>query len=146
MFLAASSLVIVTSLSAGPLQVTKDKMLNDLDIIKNTFEVKYGPAEWKKEYADWSLDEQIDLAKVKVLETKNITIKDYQRILLGFFNSTRDYHVGVSFYSTEAAFLPFRIHSTEGKYYIAWVYSPFFYGLGLQPVFLRGEKSFEKRR
>jgi hypothetical protein len=59
-------------------QDVKTKMMMDLDIIKNTFEVKYAPAEWKKIYADWELDTEIDLAKVKVLETSSITVKDYQ--------------------------------------------------------------------
>lgn len=107
----------------------KDKMMQDLDIIQNTFEVRYAPADWKKIYADWDLQNEIDLAKVRVLETPNITVKDYQRILLQFFNSTKDYHVGVSFYSTETAVLPFRIHSAKGKYYVAWVLSSLFDGL-----------------
>lgn len=107
----------------------KDKMMLDLDIIQNTFDVKYAPADWKKNYAEWDLQNEIDLAKVKVLETPNITVKDYQRILQQFFNSTKDYHVGVSFYSTETAVLPFRIHSAKGKYYIAWVLGSMFDGL-----------------
>jgi hypothetical protein len=107
-------------------QDVKTKMMMDLDIIKNTFEVKYAPAEWKKIYADWELDTEIDLAKVKVLETSSITVKDYQRILLEFFNSPKDYHVGISFYSTETAVLPFRVHSAKGKYYVAWVMNSLF--------------------
>lgn len=100
---------------------TKEKMMNDLDIIKSTFEVKYAPKEWKKIFNNWELEEQINLAKVKIAETDNITVKDFQRILHQFFSSTKDYHVGVQFYSTEMAMLPFRVHSTHGKYYVAWV-------------------------
>lgn len=110
-------------------QDTKDRMVMDLDIIKNTFEIKYAPADWKKFYADWDLQNEMDRAKVKVLESPDITIKDYQRIVLEFFNSTKDYHVGVSFYSTEAAMLPFRVHSAKGKYYVAWVLDYLFVGL-----------------
>lgn len=99
----------------------KSKMLEDLDVIKNTFEVKYAPAEWKKIYADWDLKEQIDIAKAKVLSTDQISIKKYQQILKSFFNSTCDYHVGVHFYSTAASFLPFRVQSAGNRYFIAWV-------------------------
>ncbi|MFQ5728908.1 MAG: protease-like activity factor CPAF [Waddliaceae bacterium] len=110
-------------------QEIKDKMVADLEIIKKTFEVKYAPAEWKKEYTNWDLEEKMNLAKVKVLDSPGISIKDFQRIVLDFFNSTKDYHVGVSFYSTEAAFLPFRVHSAKGKYFVAWVSNQYFAGL-----------------
>lgn len=100
----------------------KDQMINDLNKIKSTFSVKYAPTDWKKSYANWDLTSQIETAKVKLEEKENITVKDFQRILKDFFNSTKDYHVGVQFYSTEVAVLPFRIHSAQGKYYIAWVY------------------------
>nr|MBA2727035.1 hypothetical protein [Parachlamydiaceae bacterium] len=63
----------------------KDKMLRDLDIIKSTFEVRYAPYEWKKDYAAWSLDEEIDLAKAKIESSENMTVHDYQRILHSFF-------------------------------------------------------------
>lgn len=101
---------------------TKNKMVADLDSIKSIFAVMYAPAEWKREYTNWDLDEQINRAKITVEGADGVTLKDFQRTLLGFFNSTKDYHVGVGFYSTEAAFLPFRVHSTNGKYYVAWVH------------------------
>lgn len=107
--------------------VNKDqinKMMDDLDIIKNTFEVKYAPAEWKKSYANWDLNEQINLAKRNIKKNPKITVKDYQHILKQFFNSTRDYHVGVQFFSTELALLPFGIQSAEGKYFFTWTMSP----------------------
>lgn len=115
----------------------RDKMLADLDIIKNTFEVKYAPTEWKRTFTQWDLEEQVSIAKTKVLDADVLNLKDFQHILQEFFNATKDYHVGVQFFSTEMAFLPFRIQSApvqhleenqinERKYYIAWVYHPFF--------------------
>lgn len=102
-------------------QFIKEKMMGDLDIIKNTFDVKYAPADWKKIYADWDLDEQINLAKAKVLASENLTTKEFQRIVSEFFKSTRDYHVGVYFFSTESAFLPFRVQGVNDKYFIGWI-------------------------
>lgn len=102
-------------------QLLKTKMLSDLDIIKNTFEVKYAPAEWKKHYAQWDLEEKISEAKAKVLAKDHITVRDYQKILSSFFNSTRDYHVSVQFHSTSVASLPFRVQGANGRYFIAWI-------------------------
>lgn len=110
------------TMTLGKTQIDlQEKMLRELDILKNTFDVKYAPAEWKKSYSGWDLEEQITRAKVKVLASKNISIKDFQQIVKTFFNSTRDYHVGAYFFSTESAFLPFRVQSVNNKYFVIWV-------------------------
>ncbi|MBA3958705.1 MAG: protease-like activity factor CPAF [Parachlamydiaceae bacterium] len=99
----------------------KQQMLQDLDVIENAFRVNYAPAEWKKNYCGWDLHEQINSAKQKVTSANYITIYDYQRILKDFFKSTQDYHVSPKFYSTASAMLPFRVHSAQGRYFLAWV-------------------------
>lgn len=50
-----------------------------------------------------------------------ISVRDYQRMLKALFHSARDYHTSIYFYSTAKAFLPFRIQSAEGRYFITWV-------------------------
>lgn len=127
--IVSSLFLLLCTFSISAIEPTREKMLENLDIIKNSFETYYAPSDWKKQYADWDLDEKIAEAKIAVLDAEQMTVKDYQRILKQFFLSTKDYHVGISFYSTEEAFLPFRIHGAEGKYYIAWVYHPVFSGL-----------------
>lgn len=107
------------ALNAEPL--IKQRMLEELSIIDYTFDVKYAPAEWKKKYAGWDLQEQINKAKIAVSVKENISIKDFQRILLAFFKSTRDYHVDVTYNSTEMAFLPFRIQGANGRYFFVWI-------------------------
>lgn len=99
----------------------KTKMLQDLDVIKSIFETKYAPFEWKKSHFGWSLEEQINLAKIKILTFDSLTVKDYQRILHSFFISTCDYHVHDSYYSTEFALLPFKVKGVNGKYFISGV-------------------------
>lgn len=99
----------------------KDRMLRDLDFIQNTFEVKYAPADWKKRYADWDLQTEIEKAKEQVLLCDDISIKSFQRIVSQFFKSTKDYHVGVTFWSTEWASLPFRVYGANGKYFITYI-------------------------
>ena len=120
-FLCVSFSLPLTGFSVCTVKDQKNNMASDLDVIKNTFAIKYAPAEWKKTYANWDLEEQIALAKKKVNESKKISVKDYQRILQQFFTSTRDYHVGVHYFSTEVAILPFRVASANGKYFISWI-------------------------
>lgn len=96
----------------------KAKMLQDLDIIKSTFETRYAPYEWKKTYFGWSLEDEINIARVKILSLESLSVKDYQKILHAFFISTCDYHVHDEYYSTELSILPFSVKSANGKYYI----------------------------
>lgn len=116
-------------------QHIKSKMILDLEMIKNSFQVKYAPAEWKKNYTGWDLNKQIALAKNKIQATKKVSLKDFHRILLKLFNSPKDYHVGITFLSTEAAILPFRIHGSNGRYFIAWAFQEYcdVVGISLKP-------------
>src|SRR5690606_38081697 len=89
----------------------KDQMYADLDIIKHAFEVKYAPTEWKNLCYGWNLNEQIEKTKKEIANTENITLKEFHRILARLFNSPRDYHVNISFYSTEFSAIPMRLQS-----------------------------------
>lgn len=102
-------------------EVSKNKMTQDIDLIKNILNVKYAPAEWKKSYAGWDLDAEVQDVKNKIGQNKILSTRDYQKILLNFFNSMQDYHVTVDFYATEMSILPFRLHGVNGRYFIAWV-------------------------
>lgn len=96
----------------------KRRVLSDLETIRHIFEVKYAPLQWKGEYAKWTLDAAIEEAKNKISSLQNPTIKECQVIVRDFFNSTRDYHVGVRFFSTESASLPFMIKGAQKRYFI----------------------------
>lgn len=97
------------------------RMLDDLNFIKNSFEFKYAPARWKKENFGWDLNESISGIKKAVLAKNDISIKDFQVQLKGFFNNVKDYHVGISFFSTERANLPFWIKGTENKFFVSYI-------------------------
>lgn len=96
----------------------KSEMIETLNIIKNSFQVSYAPKDWKKTFNGWNLNDEIDKAKKKILALDSKEIKDFQRILVDFFRSPQDYHVAIKFFSTESAFLPFKIRSAEGRYFI----------------------------
>lgn len=115
------------------LTAMQEAMWRDLDHIKNMVEAYYAPIERKKTYHGWDLDLEIDKAKQKVLEASPLSAKAYQKILLQFFKSMKDYHVMVRFFSTEKASLPFQVASAEGRYFIQYIdrskLSPFHYPL-----------------
>jgi PDZ domain/Peptidase family S41 len=100
-------------------QALKNRMMSDLDVIQNVFEVSYAPREWKKSFAGWDLYVEIQKAKDQIQSADHISIKAFQKIARSFFNSTKDYHVGVWFYSTESAHLPFKVQGAQGRYFIA---------------------------
>jgi hypothetical protein len=117
-FLCTSSAIFAVP---GGQTLTKKRVLSDLDCIHNFFEVKYAPKFWKHDFANWDLDNSIEEAKNKVESYPSPTLKECQIIVRDFFNSTRDYHVGVRFFSTESATLPFLVKGAEGRYFVCYV-------------------------
>lgn len=99
----------------------KAKMLEDLDFLKGFMEVGYAPATWKRTRYGWNLETEMAKAKTRVLGTNPISIKDFQRIVRDFFCTTKDYHVHVSFFSTEHATLPFLVTGAEGRYFFSYI-------------------------
>ncbi len=118
-FLAAClvGILLTGSCFASPI-LTKRRVLSDLDCLHTMFDVKYAPRMWKGEYANWSLDQEIQNAKNKIANMHNPSLKECQIVVRDFFNSARDYHVGVRFYSTESASLPFLIKGAENRYFV----------------------------
>lgn len=101
---------------------SQERMLGDLDSIRNAFKVLYAPAEWKNKFLGWDLDTEIEKAKANVIASSGkMTTKDFQILVKNFLNSTRDYHVSVVFYSSEKASLPFRVKGAGGKYFISYI-------------------------
>lgn len=113
---------LIGSLVAAPApELIRKRAMADLDCIRNMFEVKYAPKEWKREFAKWDLNVSIQQAKNRIKSLRSPSLKDCQIILRDFFNSTKDYHVGVRFFSTEAATLPFLVKSAGERYFICYV-------------------------
>lgn len=96
----------------------RQTMLADLDSIKNIFEARYAPAEWKGELNGWSLDAEVLKAKEAVNAQQPVSVAEYRKIVKRLFASTQDYHVSVSFHSTAVAVLPLSLTESGGRYYI----------------------------
>lgn len=114
---------------------SKKRMVADLDIIKNEFQINYAPMRWKKQHMDWDLEREIAIAGEKILSSDNLTCRDYQQIMRDLFNSMQDMHVGVNFYSTEFSVLPFLVQGVDNRYFVIWRDDSWAeaYGIALQP-------------
>ena len=121
MLYVAGCLWMTQSLMGITQDQKKTKMIEDLEVIKHHFDIAYAPLEWKKEHLGWDLEEAYQKAKTQILDARSLTTKQFQGILRRFFNSLKDYHVSVQFYSTESATLPFMIRGAEGRYFIDWI-------------------------
>lgn len=118
-FLLASFLPLVRVEVLASQEKAKALMQSQLDAFDGLFKTQYAPLEWKESYLQWSLDEEITVAKQQVTAIENITVKDFQRIVKKLFNALNDYHVSILFYSTEDAMLPLSFKQIDGRFYVA---------------------------
>ena len=73
-----TALVLVLGLGGQAFASAKmqKEMVRTIDAIGVTFNTLYAPAPWKKEYASWELEVELDKAKLAVTSNKDITVKD----------------------------------------------------------------------
>lgn len=101
---------------------SKKAMLGDIDFIDRVFQSGYVATEWKRQQIDWSLDGEIAKIKNLVNQRGIFDQKSFHQLIKNFFISAKDYHVTVSFYSTEVATLPFCLKGCEGRYFVSHIY------------------------
>ncbi len=104
---------------------TKEAMLQDFEILKNTYAVRYAPGDWKKQYCDWEMERAAQESVKSINNLKKPTVKAYQHIVSLFLQSMRDVHVRGIFYSTEASMLPFTLRTVDNRFFITAVHSKF---------------------
>lgn len=96
-------------------------MIADLELIKRTFQIQYAPFDWKREHLKWDIDLEFTKIVNRINDKPSITTKEFQQLVKQFLGSTQDYHVDITFYSTESSSLPFSIKTVDGKSLINWV-------------------------
>lgn len=92
---------------------------DDLNTIKNSFNVAYAMSDLKKEGYNWEINEQVALINNELDKVQ--TVKQAQKVLKKLFHSTKDYHCSIVFASTEMASLPFKVKGVDNRYFITWV-------------------------
>ncbi len=115
-----SSLLLSISLTATAATTLKQRMLNEFESIFNSFDVGYAPKEWKKAEMGFDLYAKADEVRQKI-NSQDLTVPQYQRLVSDFVLSTKDYHVSIRFLSTEKASLPFSVLEAKGRFFIAYV-------------------------
>lgn len=113
--------LIFISAEARESFLTRNKMKAHLDTIYHILDDGYAPAEWKRDYFGWNLEDQLAEAKLQVDKNPHLSVKDFQKIVRRFLASTHDLHVSALFYSTENSDLPFVVKGANERYFIVHV-------------------------
>lgn len=98
-----------------------DDVIGNLYGMKSIYRAQYAPAEWKKKFAGYDLDQQFAKSVAAVQNNPNFGFSDVRPVLLDFINSMRDYHTSIQFVSTETASLPFMVHGTDSQQFIVYI-------------------------
>lgn len=114
-------LTVVLLASWGYALPSKDKMTKDVDYLTNLIAYSYGPQYWKQSHFGWSLLDEANKVKAQINASSSTQLKDYQKMLSQLFFSTRDYHVGHGYNSTESATLGFTVKTIENKVIIVHI-------------------------
>ncbi|MGZ3735562.1 MAG: protease-like activity factor CPAF [Bdellovibrionota bacterium] len=96
-----------------------DDVSNSLEAMRAVYSAEYAPADWKKHYIGYDLNTELDKELAALHAKPDLTQADAREILKNFVYAMHDYHVSISFLSTEAATLPLTIRSGGGRYFIA---------------------------
>jgi hypothetical protein len=116
---AIAGLALVQVEPSNARTLIQQNTIDSLQYMRSVYGTTYAPTEWKKQFANWSLDSEFDSAIQKVdTAGETLTVVAARRILMDFIYSMRDYHVSISFVSTQASTLPFTIRGAEGKFII----------------------------
>lgn len=106
----------------------QEERLSDLNYVRNIFLTSYAPMEWKEAYYSFKFEEAYQNAKNTILNHPELTTREYHGLIKRYAATLNDYHVGISFDSSEFSSLPFEIVGAEGRYFIHSIdRSQFFY-------------------
>jgi len=114
---------LAPSFAAAPAEAnaTQQRMLRTLYQVASIFAEQYAPLDLKKSNFQLDLKREYGKAKAAIMADPDITTHQYQDLLAKLVASMRDYHVSISFNSTESSKLPFQVIGAEGRYYLAHI-------------------------
>jgi hypothetical protein len=110
-------------LSQAPAEATatQQRMVRALYQVASIFAEQYAPLDMKKDRFQLDLKREYDGAKAAILANPGITTRQFQDLLAKLVASMRDYHVSISFHSTESSKLPFQVGGAEGRYFLTHI-------------------------
>lgn len=100
---------------------TQQRMVRTLHQVASIFAEQYAPLDMKKDRFELDLKREYDKAKAAILADPEITTRRFQDLLATLVASMRDYHVSISFHSTESSKLPFSVAGAGGRYYLTYI-------------------------
>ena len=100
---------------------TQQRMLRSLYQVASVFAEQYAPLDMKKDRFQLDLKREYDKAKAAVLADPAMTTRGFQDLLAALVASMRDYHVSISFNSTESSKLPFQVAGAKGRYFLTHI-------------------------
>lgn len=98
-----------------------DDVVNNLYGMKGIYRAQYAPADWKKQYTGYDLDQEFAKALTAVQSNPSFGMSDARAVLKNFIYSMRDYHTSIIFASTEAATLPFLVQGAGDRFFIVYI-------------------------
>ncbi len=101
--------------------LTQQKMIRALYQVAAIFSEQYAPIDWKRERFSVDLKREYDKVQAAILAHPQITTREFQDLLTAFVAGMHDYHVSISYNSTERARLPFLVIGAEGKHFLAYI-------------------------
>jgi hypothetical protein len=110
-----------SDLGGAQANLTQRKMVGTLYKVASIFSEHYAPVDWKKQQFQLDLKREFEKAVTAILSEPDIGTRRFQSLLVDFTAAMRDYHVTITFHSTEKARLPLLIMGAEGKHFIAYI-------------------------
>lgn len=95
-----------------------EEFIQDLNSLKYNLSINYAPMEWKKNFLNWDINHEFNIASQIILSGKIKNAENYHHLVKKVFKSLQDYHVSTEFYSRSISFFPLVIEQAENKYFI----------------------------
>ena len=121
MFVCFSVLVNFASAQSQNFNVRQSVMMETLIHIRDLYLQHYAQLGWKEEQRpNLFLGKYQEIAQA-IQNEPNMTKNRFRDLLHDFVASTRDYHVDITFISTESSVLPFSVRSAENRVFVAHI-------------------------
>ncbi len=113
--------LMLFSASAWSADTLAGDVIGQLYGMRSVYQTAYAPAQWKKFYANYDLQENFQRALGEVARQTPLTIPATRLVLNNFVYAMKDYHVSISYYATEAATLPFVVKGAGDRFFLAYI-------------------------